>query len=107
MGAANILVVLGKLSREAELLGKLVPIALENGLDLLEAIEAGLAGNAARRVEPVGRVLLAQVQQAQADPVGLLRMRPALQLGADPNQRVGPVSAAQFFKRPGVHCCCA
>ena len=36
---ANILVVLGELSREAELFGQLIPIALENGLDLFQALQ--------------------------------------------------------------------
>lgn len=101
MRTADILVVLGEVSREAELFGQLVPVAFEDGLDVLQSIEPGPGGDAAGGIEAGGRVLLAQVQQTQTDLVGLLGVIPALKLAADPQQRIWADIRRPALEAPG------
>ena len=70
------------------MLGQPVPVALEDGPDLLHAFKAGPVGDTAGGIEPDGRVLLGEVQQAQADTVSLLRVLPPVELATHPGARV-------------------
>ena len=79
----------------------MVPIALKDGPDLFQAVQTRTIGDAASGINPLGRVLLVEIQQPQADLVSLFRVLAALQLGRNPNQGVRSDLLRPAFQAPG------
>jgi len=86
----DVLVVLGQFCVQGQLFRQLVPVALENGLDVFQSVQAFPVGDTATGVQPWVRVGLAQVEQPETDPVGLFWMLPFIQPVTDPDQGVWP-----------------
>ena len=74
---------------QGKLFGQLVAVAAQDGADLLEAVQALAVGDPAGGVESLGGVFAAEIEQAEAEAIGLLGMGFDLQLRADPRQHLG------------------
>lgn len=105
--------VLREFGVQGQLLRQLVPVAPENGLDVLQPVQTFPIGDAAAGIQALAGVLPSQVEQPETDPVGLLRVFPLSQSITDPDQRVwpdvpGPVLETPrgpllLFSMPGKH----
>ena len=74
---------------------------------MFEAHQSGLVGETTGAIEAAGGVAFAEVQQAQADAVGLFRVGPARKLPAHPRAHVRshlPGPAQQALGGPLVLC---
>ena len=80
--------VLGELGFKIELFGQLIPVALQDRLDLFQADQTGLVGDPASGFESLTRIGPTEIEQTETDPVGLLGMGFSCQLRVYPGQRV-------------------
>jgi len=97
--ATDVLVVLGQLGVQGQLFRQGIPVALENGFDVFQSVQAFPVGKTTTGVQARAGVPLAQIEQPETDTIGLLRMFPLVQPPTDPDQRVwadvaGPVLEA-------------
>ncbi|KKN43255.1 hypothetical protein LCGC14_0704890, partial [marine sediment metagenome] len=88
--ATDVLVVLGQFCVQGQLFRQLVAVALENGLDVFQPVQALPIGDTATSIQSWARVGLAQIEQPETDPVGLFRMLTLIQPITDPDQSVWP-----------------
>lgn len=80
--------VLREFGVQGQLLRQLVPVAPENGFDVLQPVQTFPIGDAAAGIQALAGVLPSQVEQPETDPVGLLRVFPLSQSITDPGERV-------------------
>ena len=83
-GATDVLVILGWLGVEIELFGQLIPVTLQDRLDLFQADQTGLVGDPAGGLESLAWIRPTEIEQAETDPVGLFRVGFGLELRGDP-----------------------
>ena len=87
--------------------GQGVLVCFQEVFDLFEARQPGLVGALTGGVEAGGGVVFAELQQAQADAIGLLRVGAAFELLAHPGLHVRPQlcgPAFEAFGRPLLLC---
>ena len=85
-GATDVLVVLGQLGFQVELFGQLIPVTLQDQLDLFQTNQTGMVGDPAGGLESFPWIGPAEVEQAETDPVGLFRMGFGFELRGNPAQ---------------------
>ena len=104
---ADILVVLGQRGGRFGGVGESVLVTRQEVFDLFEAQEVVLVGYPTGGIEAAGGIAFAELQQSQADAIGLLGVGAARQLLADPGLHVRaelPGPACEPFGRPALLC---
>jgi len=97
---------LWQLNIDIQLLWQSVAVALQDGLNLFEPVKPLGIGDFAGFFQTFRWILPAEIEQTQADTIGLLGVRFAAQLITHPRQYFAADIFGPVFNRPGVHCWC-